>query len=135
MPGFAAAAELACLLTTRSEAFHPKAFITGIIAITLCVFLLPLFVTGTWSYGAASTECYDRAFARLNATYFDVEAQHYDPDWEMDDSASFHLFPVHLFNSTSMAVSLFGLCVWLFFSPHLSVQDMDRTRAFDARRL
>ena len=127
MPG-AAAAELACFLTTRSEAFHPKAFITGIIAITLCVFLLPLFVTGTWSCGAASSVCYDRTFERLNATYTDVESPLYDPDWDMDDSANRHLFPVHLFNSTSTAVSLFGLCVWLFFSPHLSVQNMDRTR-------
>ena len=135
MPGFAAAAELACLLATRSEAFHPKAFITGIIAITLCVFLLPLFVTGTWSYRAASTLCYDWNFIRLNATHFDVESPLYDLDWEMDDAATWHLFPLHLFNSTSTAVSLFGLCLWLFFSPHLSVQDMDRTRTFDTRHL
>jgi hypothetical protein len=135
MPGFAAAAELACLLTARSEAFHPTAFITGIIAITLCVFLLPLLVTGTWSYGAASTVCYNRTIAYRNATRFDVESQYYDPDWEMDDNAPWHLFPVHLFNSTATAVSLFGLCVWLFFSPHLSVQDKDRTRTFDSRCL
>jgi hypothetical protein len=130
MPGFAAAAELTCLLTARSEAFHPRAFIAGIVAITLCVFLIPLFVTGTWSCGAASTVCYERTFALQNATFFDVESPHYDPDWEMDDSASWYLFPAHLFNSTSTAASLFGLCVWLFFSPHLSVKDMDRTRAF-----
>ena len=127
MPG-AAAAELACFLTTRSEAFHPQSFFAGIAAITLCVFLLPLLVTGTWSFGAASEECFDRNFARKNVTHWDVDSQHYDPEWDMDDAAVWHLFPVHAFNSTSMVVSLFGLWVCLFFSPHLGALDLDRPR-------
>jgi hypothetical protein len=135
MPSFAAAAELACLLTTRNEVFHSKAFFTGIIAITLFVFLLPLLVTGTSSYGAASEVCYDRNFVLRNATFSDIDSPKYDPDWDMDDSAPWHLFPIHLYNSTSTAVSLFGLWVWLFFSPHLSLQDMDSKRTFDTRHL
>ena len=127
MPG-AAAAELACFLTTRSETFHLQTFFAGLAAITLCVFLLPLLVTGTRSFGAASEECFDRNFARLNVTNWDVDSQYYDPEWDMDDAADFRLFPVHAFNSASMAVSLFGLWVCLFFSPHLGVQDLDRPR-------
>ena len=127
MPG-AAAAELACFLTTRSEAFHPQSFFAGIAAITLCVFLLPLLVTGAWSFGAASEECFERNFARKNVTRWDVNSQYYDPEWDMDDVANWHLFPLHAFNSTSMVVSLFGLWVCLFFSPHLGAQDLDRPR-------
>ena len=84
MPG-AAAAELACFLTTRSETFHLQTFFAGLAAITLCVFLLPLLVTGTWAFGAASEECFDRTFARKNVTRWDVDSQYYDPSgtWTM----------------------------------------------------
>ena len=126
MPG-AAAAELACFLTTRSETFHLQTFFAGLAAITLCVFLLPLLVTGTRSFGAASEECLDRTFARLNVTRWDVDSQYYDPEWDMGDAADWQLFPLHAFNSTSMLVSLFGLWVWLLFSPHLTA-DLDRPR-------
>jgi hypothetical protein len=120
--------ELACIVTTRSEAFHPKVLLAGLAAITACILLLPLLVTSTWSYGAASKVCFDRTFARQNVTKWDVDSQHYDPDWDMNDSAGWRLFPIHLFNSTSTVVSLFGFWVWLFFSPHLAAQDLDRTR-------
>jgi hypothetical protein len=129
MPGAAAAAaERACFLTTRNEAFHPQSFFAGLAAITLCVFLLPLLATGTWSFGAASEVCFDRTFARNNVTNWVVDSQHYYPEWDMDDAADWHLFPFHTFNSTSLAVSLFGLWVWFFFSPHLAALDLDRPR-------
>ena len=66
-------------------------------------------------------------------TRFDVDSQHHDPEWGMDDAADWHLFPLHLFNSISIVVSLFGFWVWLFFSPHNTstepdvAQDLDRT--------
>jgi hypothetical protein len=73
--------------------------------------------------------CYGRAFAYRNVTRFDVDSQHHDPEWDMDDSVNWHLFPVHLFNSISTAMSLFGFWVWLFFSPHNSdvARQLDRT--------
>jgi hypothetical protein len=45
------AAELACYLTLRSPHFYYKSFFTSLVAATLCVDLLPLFVTGTSSGG------------------------------------------------------------------------------------
>ena len=123
------ALELAIYLTVRSETFYPKTFFSCQSVATLLVILLPLFVTNSASYSAASTACYDRTFAWSNVTYFDVDSQWYDPEWDMDDLAERHLFPVHLFNSTSTVVSLFGFGVWLFFSPHNSdvARDLDRT--------
>ena len=63
-------------------------------------------------------------------TRFDIDSQHYDPEWDMGDSAGWHLFPIHLFNSVSAGMSLFGFWVWLFFSPHYNEvgRDLDRTR-------
>jgi len=123
------AAELACCLVVRSETFYAKTFFTCQSVATLLVILLPLFVTNTASYGAASKECYDRKFARLNVRFFDVDSQHYDPEWNMDDDATWHIFPAHLFNSISTVMSLFGFWVWLFFSPHNSdvARALDRT--------
>ena len=96
---------------------------------TLSVILLPLFVTNTASYDAAGKVCYDRTFLRLNVVHFDVDSPKYDPDWDMDDAADRALFPVHLFNSMSTAMSLFGFWVWMFFSPHNSdvARELDRT--------
>jgi hypothetical protein len=60
---------------------------------------------------------------------FDVDSKYYDPEWDMDDAADWHLFPVHLFNSIATVMSLFGFWVWLFFSPHNSdvARALDRT--------
>ena len=76
-----------------------------------------------------STACYDWTFARLNVTKSDVNSQEYDPEWNMEDAADWLLFPAHLFNSISTVVSLIGLFVWLFSSPHNSdgARDLDRT--------
>jgi hypothetical protein len=73
--------------------------------------------------------CHDWTFARMNVTHFDVESEQYDPEWDMEDDATWQLFPAHLFNSISTVVSLFGFMVWLFFSPHMSdvARDLDRT--------
>jgi hypothetical protein len=64
-----------------------------------------------------------------DVTRFDVDHQDYNPEWEMEDVAEWDLSPIHIFNSTSSVVSLFGFWVWLFFSPHMSdvARDLDRT--------
>jgi hypothetical protein len=94
---------------------------------TLSVVLLPLLVTLTTSYGAAREECHDHTVMLLNVT--DVDSEFYNPEWDVEGDALLDLFPVHLFNSISTAVSLFGFWVWLFFSPHMSnlARDLDRT--------
>ena len=133
------AVELACYLAARKGAFRPKTSFACLATITSCVALLPLFVTGTASFGAATDECYARTLARTLAYRMDVDSPGHDPDWnEADnfadpDNALWHLFPVHLYNCSATAVSLFGVWVWLFFSPHTSdvAQDLDRTRKCD----
>ena len=124
-------AELACYVTLRGPHFYAKTFFTSLVAATLCVDLLPLFVTGTSSYGAASKVCHDRFSPLRIAWYGDPESPYHVPDWDVDteDSAAFHLFPQHFFNSISTAISLFGFWVWLFFGPHKSEQakHLDRT--------
>jgi hypothetical protein len=138
MPSFStcsapSAIELWWFLAVRKDTFRTKTFYACLTAITLCTALLPLFVTGTASFGAAGEECYAKTVVRLNAKYWDVDSLQYDPDWNeednFEDSADRHLFPTHHFNSISTVVSLFGLGVWLFFGPHKSdiAQDLDRT--------
>ena len=126
------ALELSCYLAVRSPAFHAKSLFGALVATALGIILvLPLAITWTMSYGAASTTCYDRFAVLRMAWYGNVDSDLYEPDWDVDDagSAVYHLFPMHLFNSISTVVSLFGFWVWLFFSPHTSdvAQDMDRT--------
>jgi hypothetical protein len=120
------AVEMACFVAIRSKTFHATTFYASLAATNLCVVMIPLFVTNTTSYGAAKKVCYDRAFSRI----LDEDSSQYNPDLDFDDHASRHLFPQHLFNSLSTVVSLFGLGVWLFFSPHQSdvAKDLDRTR-------
>ena len=124
------ALERTCHVVVRSETFYAKSFYASLAAGTLCVILLPLFVTGTASYGAAGKVCYDRSFSFFSAMYLDVDSPNYNPDWDMDASSTQNLFPQHFFNSLSTGVSLFGFGVWLFFSPHQSgvARDLDRTR-------
>ena len=126
------ALELACHVAIRSETFHAKTFYASLAAANLSVMLLPLFVTDTASYGAARKVCYDRTFSVWNVTYLDEGSAYYNPDGDIDDVATFHLFPKHLFNSLSAVVSLFGFGVWLFFSSHQSdvAKDLDRTRTY-----
>jgi hypothetical protein len=128
----ASASELAVYLIVRGEAFYKKTFFACQCVATLCVVLLPLFVTNTPSYGAARKVCHEWNFEWRNATHFDVEHQYYNPEWDMvsmEGDALLHLFPTHLFNSISTVVSLFGFGVWLFFSPHMAdvARDLDRT--------
>ena len=127
-----AALELSCYLAVRSPAFHAKSLFGALVATALgIVLVLPLAITMTMSYGAASTTCSDRFAVVRMAWYGDVDSEYYDPDWDVDgvDNASNLLFPMHLFNSISTVVSLFGFWMWLFFSPHTSdvAQDLDRT--------
>jgi hypothetical protein len=55
--------------------------------------------------------CHDWSFEWRNVTYYDVDYEFYDPEWDMDDSAARDLFPIHLFNTISTVVSLFGFGV------------------------
>ena len=125
----ASAFELAAYLTVRSKTFYKKTFFTCQSVATICIILIPLFVTNTTSYGAARKVCHDWTFMRWNVTKFDVDSPLYDPEWDMEDNATFVLFPSHLFNCISTLVSLFGFWVWLFSSPHVSdvARDLDRT--------
>jgi hypothetical protein len=123
----ATAFELAVYLIVRAESFYKKTFFTCQCVTTLGVVLVPLFMTNTSSYGAARKVCYDWTFALNNVTNFDVDAKYYNPEWDMKDTAIYHLSPMHLFNCISIVVSLFGFWVWFFFSPHMS----DVTRALD----
>jgi hypothetical protein len=124
-------AELACYVTLRGPHFYAKTFFTSLVAATLFVDLLPLFMTGTPSYGAASKVCFERFSPLRIAWYADPESSYYEPEWDVDadDNAAMNLFPSHQFNSISTAISLFGFWVWLFFSPHKSEQakHLDRT--------
>jgi hypothetical protein len=127
------AAELACYLTLRSPKFYRKTFFAALVEATLFAVLLPLLVTGTSSYGAASKFCYDRFSPLRTAWYGDPDSDFYDPEWDLnaDDVAIYHLFPMHLFNSISTVVSLFSFWVWPFFSPHKKssnvAQNLDRS--------
>ena len=131
LPACLVSAELACYATLRDPHFHAKIFFASLVAATLCVFLLPLVVTGTSSYGAASEVCRDRFSLVRIAMYEDANSPYYDQEWDVDTTyyATEHLLPVHLFHSISTAVSLFGFWVWLFFSPHKMEmsQNLDRT--------
>jgi hypothetical protein len=110
-----------CYITLRGKTFYKKTFFACLSSATLFVTVLPLFATQTASYGAARKVCHDYVFVLYNAAYWDVESPLYDPEWD--------IFAVHLFNSISTVVSLFGFWVWLFFSPHMSdvARDLDRT--------
>jgi hypothetical protein len=55
----ASALGLAVFLIVRGETFYKKTFFTGQCVATLCVVLLPLFVTNTPSHGAARKVCHD----------------------------------------------------------------------------
>jgi hypothetical protein len=127
------AAELACYVTIRGPYFYAKTLFASLIAATIGVVLLPLLVTGTSSYGAASEVCYDRSVLLRTAWFADPESPYYDPEWDVDadDSALDYLFPVHLFNAISTLVSLFGFGVWLFFSPHKSERESDMAKDLD----
>jgi hypothetical protein len=124
------ALELACHLIVRRRTFHARAFFAFLAATTVCIVLLPLFVTDTASYGAAQEVCFDRSFEKWNVIHLDVNHPRYRPDWDMDEDATYHLLPQYIFHSVSTIVSLFGFGVWLFFSPHQSdvAKDLDRTR-------
>jgi hypothetical protein len=127
------ATERWCFLAVRKETFCAKTVYACLAAITLCVALLPVFVTGAASFGAAHEECYAKTVVRLKVKFLDVDSSEYDPTWteedNFDDMATSHMFPVHSFNSISTVVSLFGFGMWLFFSPHNSEveKDLDRT--------
>jgi hypothetical protein len=135
----ASAFELAVYLIVRGETFCKKPFFACQCVATLLAFLLPLSITNTPSYGAARKVCHDRAFMMWNVTHFDVDSPRYDPEWEIEDIATRDLFLLHLFNSISTVVSLFGFWVWFFFSPHMgdvardlslrqqNIRDLDRT--------
>jgi hypothetical protein len=127
------AIELGCFLVIRKDTFRAKIFYACLAAITLCLALFPLYVTGTASFGVAREVCHVKTVVKLKTTFLDADSPEYNSKWteedNFDDSADRHLFPVHYFNSISTVVSLLGFGVWLFFSPHNSdmAKDLDRT--------
>jgi hypothetical protein len=125
----ASASVLALYLIVRGENFYRKTFFACPCVVTLFGIVLPLFVTNTLSYGAARKVCYDWTVERLNEALFDDSSPPFDPEWDMQDAANWHLLPSHLFTSASTVASLFGFWVWLFFSPHINdvTRDLDRT--------
>jgi hypothetical protein len=128
------ALELACYLALRSETFYVQTFTTFLCGVTLCVVMSPLFLTGTTSYGAATEMCYDYTYARVNATQSilaNIDSPEYNPEWSMDDIATRHLFPQHLFNSISTVISLFGFCTWLIARHHIHVNNSEQAQNLD----
>jgi hypothetical protein len=100
--------------------YHKRlaALLTLVVVGSIC---LPLLVTAKSSFGKAKDVCYERQLAKLSDFYEGEE-------WEFDDYANRHLFPLHLFNSIATIVSLLSFLAWLFHSPHANEgsEEMDR---------
>ena len=108
--------ELAGFRKVRSEGFRWKFFTWSLLATSMCVSLLPLFVTQTWSFGAAEEQCEEWA-VELYEIYANTTDFGYG---DIDDNADRQLFPVHTNNVASLWVSVACLLGWYFISPHNS---------------
>ena len=115
--------ELAGFRVVRGRNFCWKLFIFSLLSVSAFVALLPLFLTRTWSFGAAEEQCEEWTLEKLEKFYVD------DDDWEYDDNAVNHLFPQHSNNVASLCVSVFCLLGWYFLSPHNTAlaEDLDRS--------
>jgi hypothetical protein len=115
--------------SARSHA-HPKMVAALLALVVLCIACLPLFLTGTTSFGAAKDVCYERQLSKLVAM---AQREGRPFDKETHFPSHFHLFPLHMMNVLSTVVSLAGLWIWLFFSPHTTPAAvyLDRTCMHD----
>ena len=98
---------------TRDKEFYWKTFVGTLVSMNIFVALLPLFVTETWSFGAANDVCRSWVEEWLMTVFMED-----DPARDFDSAANRALFPAHSYNVASQFVSLFGLLVWFFISPH-----------------
>ena len=116
--------ELATFRKVRGNGFRWKLF-TGLLLFTsVCMSLLPLFSTQTWSFGAAEEKCEERA-VELYEIYANTTDNGYG---DINDSAARQLFPTHSNNVTSLWISVVCLLGWYFLSPHNSTtlaEDLD----------
>jgi len=108
--------ELAGFRTARGPHLWWKLFVFSLLSVSTFMALLPLFVTQTWSFGAAEEQCEDWTLKRLK-------------EWDIDDYANDLLFPQHFNNVANLCVSVFCLLGWYFLSPHNTAlaEDHDRT--------
>jgi hypothetical protein len=53
---------------------------------------------------------------------FGILQRQHEPgdDWNFDNDAARHIFPVHWLNSASLVVAHAGFLMWIFYSPHMS---------------
>ena len=121
-----ASSEDMCYSAFRSDRLYARTFAFASIGLYLFALLLPLMMTTKSTFGEASDICWDRMIA-MNEKRGDI-------DWDVILAADgrsvedevgtwenwFHLLPVHVFNSISLAVSLACFLIWLFLSPHNS---------------
>ena len=114
-----------CYSAFRSDRFYGKTFAYGMAFMYLFALVLPLMMTRKWAFGEAGNICWERTI--------EMNSKRPDIDWDanLEDGRSvedhiggwenfFHLLPLHIFNSISLAVSLTCFLVWLFLSPHNS---------------
>ena len=115
--------ELAGFRVVRGQNFWWKLFAFSLLSVSACVASLPLFVTRTWSFGAAEEQCEERLLERLKKKFVD------DDDWEFDDNAVRYLFPQQSNNVAALCVSVFCLLGWYFLSSHNTAlaEDLDRS--------
>jgi hypothetical protein len=67
--------------------------------------------------------CYNRPFARHDEWR---QLNKPEEDLKFVDEAQRHLFPAYLMNSLSLVVALGGFVMWLFCSPHVSMEEAAR---------
>jgi hypothetical protein len=106
------ALELVCHIIVRRRKFHARAFFAFLATITVCVVVLPLFVTDTVSYGAAQKVCFGRHFQKWNATFLDPDSSRYRPDWDMDevDISSINPYKLVQYANGCIFVCIFVAC-------------------------
>jgi len=114
-----------CYFAFRSDRFYGRTFAYIMVFMYLFALVLPLVMTRKWAFGEAGDICWERTI-EMNSkrSDFDWDATLKD-DWSVEDEVGtwenyFHLLPLHIFNSISLAVSLTCFLIWLFLSPHNS---------------
>jgi hypothetical protein len=97
---------------------------------------LPLLATLSTSFGEAKEVCYERNLAKITESFENNRSPQSEylggEGWHFDDINNRHLFPLHLFNSLSSAVSLVSFLTWLFCSPHTTPATKELDRACES---